>query len=283
MSSLRISRRHFLGSIAAVGFGTAAWMRYGEPWWVKETHQTVPLGLGGLKLLHLSDLHANPMPLNFLDREIERGLAWKPDLICVTGDFITAYQARPDWDAYAAVLSKLAKVAPAYAVLGNHDGGAGAGPAGANPASGTVHSLLQKANLRLLHNTAEPLVIQDRRIRLVGLADYWDRAFDPEKAFEFQTGQGAQKDAPTIVLSHNPDSKDALAPYRWDLILSGHTHGGQFSLPWIGQPLAPVRDKRFVRGLHRWNERWIHVTAGLGSLHKMRFNCPPEISCITLA
>jgi predicted MPP superfamily phosphohydrolase len=283
MRSLRISRRQFLGSIAAAGVATAAWMRYVEPWRVRQTHRTVPLGLGGLKLLHLSDLHANPMPLEFIAQQIERGLAWKPDLICVTGDFITAHHAAPDWDAYAGVLSKLAQFAPAYAVLGNHDGGAGTGAAGATPAPGTVHSLLQKANLRLLHNTAEPLVIRDRRIQLVGLADFWDRAFDPQKAFQFQAGRGSEKDAPTIVLSHNPDSKDPLSTYPWDLLLSGHTHGGQISLPWIGQPLAPVRDKRFVRGLHRWNERWIHVTAGLGSLHKMRLNCPPEISCLTLA
>ena len=117
----------------------------------------------------------------------------------------------------------------------------------------------------------------------MGLADYWAKEFDPAKAFESRAGQDNQTAPPTIVLSHNPDSKDPLSQYPWDLLLSGHTHGGQISLPWIGQPLAPVRDKRFVRGLHRWNERWIHVTAGLGSLHKMRFNCPPEISCITLA
>jgi predicted MPP superfamily phosphohydrolase len=283
MRSLGISRRQFLGSIAAAGLATGAWMRYIEPWRVRQAHHTVPLGLGGLKLLHLSDLHANPMPLDFIAQQIERGLAWKPDLICVTGDFITARQASPDWDAYAGVLSKLAQFAPTFAVLGNHDSWAATHPVEPVAATGSVRSLLKNANLRLLDNTTEQIVIRDRRIRLVGLADYWAKEFDPVKAFASRAGQDNQSAPPTIVLSHNPDSKDPLSRYPWDLLLSGHTHGGQISLPWIGQPLAPVRDKRFVRGLASWNGRWIHVTAGIGSLHKMRLNCPPEISCLTLA
>ena len=59
-------------------------------------------------------------------------------------------------------------------------------------------------------------------------------------------------------------------------------HGGQLRLPIIGTPFAPVRDKRFVEGLHRWEERWIHITRGVGNLHGVRINCPPEVSLLTL-
>jgi predicted MPP superfamily phosphohydrolase len=87
----------------------------------------------------------------------------------------------------------------------------------------------------------------------------------------------------TVLLSHNPDVKEEVAPRHWQLMLSGHTHGGQLRVPWLGAtPFAPVRDKRFVAGLHRWNDRWIHVTKGVGNVYGMRINCPPEISFLTL-
>jgi len=53
-------------------------------------------------------------------------------------------------------------------------------------------------------------------------------------------------------------------------------------VPGIGAPLAPVRDKRFVRGLHHWNDRWLHITKGVGNLHGVRLNCRPEVSLLTL-
>ena len=71
--------------------GTGAWMRFVEPWWFKTTRREVPIGLGGgkLTLLHLSDFHADPMPLDHFAKCISAGIAEKPDLICLTGDFIT--------------------------------------------------------------------------------------------------------------------------------------------------------------------------------------------------
>ena len=253
------------------------WMRFVEPWWVRESFHTVPLGLGGLKLLHLSDFHADPMPLDFLSRQLDRALAWKPDFICVTGDFITKkYEA---WSEYAAMLSRLPASAPTFATLGNHDGGRWARRSG-YPTTQLVRELLQHAGIPLLHNVQETLELAGRRVRLAGLGDEWAEELEPHKAFGKAGGAGRE---PVIALSHNPDTKDRLAPYAWDLMLSGHTHGGQLSLPLIGEPFIPVADKRFVRGLYRWEGRWLHVTAGLGSLHKARFNCRPEISYLTLA
>ena len=77
-----------------------------------------------------------------------------------------------------------------------------------------------------------------------------------------------------------PDSKEHLRKYPWDLMLCGHTHGGQCDLV-FGTPFAPVRNKRYVRGLHPWNDRWIHTTKGVGNLHGLRFNCRPEVSLLT--
>ncbi len=247
---------------------------------MRETHHTVPMGLGGLKLLHLADLHADPMPLDFLGQQIDRALAWKPDFICVTGDFITTKYG--EWDEYAVLLSKLSAAAPTFATLGNHDGGRWARYNGYKDTQ-LVRELLQRGNLRLLHNTQEVIEVRGRPLRLVGLGDEWALELEPVRAFGGQPTARKSGEIPTIVLSHNPDTKDELAPYSWELMLSGHTHGGQLSLPLIGEPFLPVRDKRFVRGLYRWEDRWLHITAGIGSLHKARFNCRPEISCLTLA
>ena len=91
-----------------------------------------------------------------------------------------------------------------------------------------------------------------------------------------------QKGRPTVLLSHNPDTKDLLMNDPWDLMLSGHTHGGQLSLPLFGEPFAPIRDRRYVRDLHALGDRWLYITAGVGSLHTARFNCRPEVSLLTL-
>jgi hypothetical protein len=86
-----------------------------------------------------------------------------------------------------------------------------------------------------------------------------------------------------VVMSHNPDTKVMLQNYSWDVMLSGHTHGGQIWLPIIGAPFAPVEDKRFIAGLYRWDNRWIHITKGIGNVHGLRFNCRPEVSLLTIS
>jgi predicted MPP superfamily phosphohydrolase len=272
------SRRTFFRATLAAGLGAAAWTRFIEPWWLKTTQHTVPLGLGGgsLRLLHLSDLHAAPMPLDHLAKSVHAGLALKPDLICVTGDLITT--TYDQWDAYATILADLPKVAPTFAVLGNHDGGAWARHHGYADTV-RVRELLAAAKISLLHNTSVPFDHARGRLRLVGVGDWWADEIDTVSAFR---GLSPVRGIPTVLLSHNPDSKDRLRWQHWDLMLSGHTHGGQLSLPFFGEPFAPVRDKRYVRDLHRIGDRWLHITAGIGCLHTARFNCRPEISLLTL-
>jgi predicted MPP superfamily phosphohydrolase len=89
-------------------------------------------------------------------------------------------------------------------------------------------------------------------------------------------------EATRILLSHNPDTKEFLKFHPWDLLLCGHTHGGQVVLPGLGAPWTPVRDKRFIAGMYSWDNRWIHITRGVGNVHGLRFNCPPEVSLVTL-
>lgn len=274
----KITRRRFCAGVLAGMVGGAGWMRFVEPWWFKVTRREVPLGLGGgrLKLLHLSDFHADPMPLDHVARCIRAGLAEKPDLVCLTGDFITTKYEK--WDAYAALLAELTTAAPTFAVLGNHDGGHWARWRGYADTR-LVRALLDQAGVRLLHNEAESFANANGRITLAGLGDLWAREMEPDAVLG---GRKRERDNPLVLMSHNPDTKDTLRAYAWDLMLSGHTHGGQLSLPWVGEPFAPIVDKRYVRDLHRLEDRWLYITAGVGCLHTARFNCRPEISVLTL-
>ncbi len=258
--------------------GTGGWMRFVEPWWFKTTRREIPLGLGGgrLKLLHLSDFHADPMPLDHLAKCIRAGIAEKPDLICLTGDFITwKYE---QWDAYAALLGEAAMAAPTFAVLGNHDGGRWARWSGYADTT-AVRALLEKSGVRMLHNDATRFENANGKITLAGLGDLWAGEMEPEPLL---ASRKRDRDLPLVLMSHNPDTKDELRSFEWDLMLSGHTHGGQLLLPMVGTPFAPVLDKRYVRDLHRIGDRWLYITAGVGCLHTARFNCRPEISLLTL-
>jgi uncharacterized protein len=276
------TRRRILGGLLGCGAAGGAWMRWVEPGWLKVTRHSVPLwpdkpAGAPLRMLQLSDFHADPMSLAQIRHSVEMGVAEKPDLICLTGDFITWKYGQ--WDEYAAILAPLSAAAPTYAVPGNHDGGGWARHKGYADNS-LVRAMLERAGISLLHNRRVPLEIKGRRFVLAGLGDWWADEMRPAEAF---AGYQPQPDVPVILLSHNPDTKDRLTSWPWNLMLCGHTHGGQLSLPVIGTPFAPVRDKRYVRDLHRWNDRWLHITAGVGALHHLRFNCRPEISVLELS
>ncbi len=281
-----MTRRQFLtkaavaASLAAAG--TGVYSRWVESRWLEVSLHQVPVAPGPdarpLKLLHLSDLHASPyVSLTYIAAAIETGLALKPDLICVTGDFVTCGEAIPD--GYADVLRPLTAAAPTFASLGNHDGGSWAGRRGGAATSAEVLRLLAAAGIPCLNNTLTEFSIAGRRLQLAGLGDLWNWDCDPQKTFA-ATSTGPRP--ARVILSHNPDTKTLLRPHDWDLMLSGHTHGGQIGVPFLARRLAPVADKRFLSGLHRWEDRWIHVSKGVGSHHGVRFACRPEITLLTI-
>jgi len=275
-----VSRRKFLGAIGSGAVGIAAYMRWGESGWLQVGRHRVVVEPTSVpvSILHISDLHASPVvSLGQISEAIEVGLNLKPNLICLTGDYIT--RKYDYFDELGQLLKRLSDAAPCFACLGNHDGGRWSARHG-YPDTSKVERMLSSAGITLLRNCSAQTTINQRHLRLVGVGDVWAEDLDAEKAF-----RGVQKiTGETIVLlSHNPDSKSRMQQYPWDLMLSGHTHGGQLWIPFIGAPFAPVRDKRFVKGLVRWQNRWVHVTKGVGNLHGMRLNCPPEVSLLTLA
>jgi len=307
-----MSRRRFFGGVSFAAAGTLGYAHFIEAGWLQKSFITVPLSNGTrppVKLLHLSDLHASlVVSVSYIRRAVELGLDWKPDVICVTGDFVT--QRIDDASGYAEVLRLLSRSAPTYASLGNHDGGRWAAENGGHEDVNWITKLLAHSGIELLHNKATTTRVAGRELNLVGLGDLWAGDLDAQRGFAGSQSApgmlpgsaprpqrvlgdgdsstrrdagGTLPDGETILLSHNPDTKEHLGAFHWQLMLSGHTHGGQLRVPyWGATPFAPVRDQRFVAGLRRWNERWIHVTKGIGSVYGLRINCPPEVSFLTL-
>jgi predicted MPP superfamily phosphohydrolase len=253
-----------------------------EPRWLDLTRRSVrlqtPIGGPPVRILHLSDLHASLLvPLSMIERAITAGLAEKPDLICVTGDFITH---RQDFHAgeYAAALRRLSAAAPTYAVMGNHDGGEWASQHLGNRDHRTVDRILEDAGIEVLHNRSVSVDVRGSRMNLVGVGDLWSDEIDERRAFaEVKGGRS------TVLLAHNPDAKSEVRRSPWDLMLSGHTHGGQIIIGFDGSRYAPVEDKRYVAGLKAWGTRQIHVTRGVGNIAGVRFRCRPEASVLTVA
>ena len=278
-----LTRRCFLvGSIAAA-IGIIVDMRLIEPRWLRLTDVDVVLPgkrlARPIKILHISDMHvSNHVPINFIREAIELGISKKPDLACITGDFIS--RRVPDWRKYVECLRLLSAACPCFACVGNHDGGSWVAPKGGYKDLTEIHRLLDDSNVSLLFNSSQTVSVSGIPVELIGLGDYW--AGDTHPATAFPSHDNNHQIA-RIVLSHNPDSKELLQKYAWDLMLCGHTHGGQLTLPVLGTPFAPVHDHRYVYGLNLWNGRPIYTTKGIGNVSGLRFNCRPEIAVLNVS
>jgi predicted MPP superfamily phosphohydrolase len=206
---------------------------------------------------------------------IKRGLATKPDVICLTGDFVSGPGDTPAPREYARVLRRLSAAAPTFAVLGNHDGGSWAAKRLGWSDHRLVDHVLGDSGIELLHNRSRVVEVRGQKLGLVGVGDQWSEEVDADRAF-----QGTDPRMPSILLAHNPDTKELCAAHSWDVMLSGHTHGGQIVVPFYGTPFRPVEDTRYLAGLKYWGSRQIHVTRGVGNLLGVRLNCRPEVSVL---
>lgn len=279
---MRIRRRTFLISSITGLAAIPGYSRFLEPGWLEVTEKRVPLGRVRLRrevrVLHLSDLHASDtVPYELIERAIELGLEQRPDFACLTGDFIT--RSIPSPEEYKRVLGRLAQAVPAFACFGNHDGGRWAVRLGGYPDIDPVRKVLEDAGVACLHNSSQVLEVGGQQILVAGLGDLWSREVRPEAALP-----SAAPDVPCLVLAHNPDTRLQLGGYSWDLMLSGHTHGGQVVIPIVDYaPFQAVKDRRFLEGLQPWEGRLVHITRGVGNLLGVRLNCRPEVSLLVLS
>lgn len=274
----KLNRRRFLYAMGALAVGGTGYGWF-DSQWLEVVRRDVSLAkpAGGIRVLHLSDFHARDLfGLSLIIKAIDAGLAEKPDLICLTGDYVS--HTYSGMDAYARELAKLALAAPTFSCLGNHDGGYWSGRRVGYKDRTAVLNLIQAAGIRPVENESQRLQIKGQDISVTGVGDYWAGYFYPAEAFARK-----KPAAVSVLLSHNPDMKNNLAPYDWDIVLCGHTHGGQARFPVLGTPFAPVADKRYISGLYPLRDRWLYITRGIGcSGVPLRINCRPEVTLLTL-
>jgi uncharacterized protein len=262
------------GAASGTVCGTALYAR-SEPEWFDISHTPVflPKLRTKFRALHLADLHSSPsVPTRLLLHATAAGLREKPDAVFLTGDYIS-YFGSFDRKGLGRVFRMLSDAAPAFAVMGNHDCRRD------DPARSTrlLRELLAENGVRVLLNDAAGITLRTgAQIQVAGTGDCWNRMeYRPYRAF-----LEVDPDQPSILLAHNPDTKDDVIHQPWDVMLSGHTHGGQVVLPGIRPYWAPVRDQRFISGLYGWRGRQLYITRGVGSPRGIRFRCRPEISVL---
>lgn len=282
----RPTRRQAFYSLASLATATLADAFLLEPRWLQVSTRRVPLFSGKanrpIRLAHLSDLHlSSDVSPAMIERSFRQTIELAPDLVCITGDFITHGYGQ-DLSAYPALLQILSSRFPTFAVKGNHDGGAWAREFLGEPLEGVLEPLLAQANVQLLHNRSQLQRLHGLEFFLAGIGDIWSDEDQPALAFAPIPPRET-----TILLAHNPDSKDQVRNYSWRLMLSGHTHGTQNGIPYLHEHYAPVEDKRFIAGLCRWpeapgGERLVHVSKGVGNIGGFRIFCPPEVTLLEL-
>lgn len=222
----------------------------------------LPRAFDGYTILHLSDLHVdmNERPMRRL-AELVDGLRY--DLCVLTGDF-----RGNTFGPFDATLDGLRRIAahlraPVYAVLGNHD---------------TIQMVpgMEAMGMRVLLNECEPIVRGGECIYLAGIDDaHFYRVDNIEKA-----ASAVPEGAFSILLSHTPEIYRQAAHANFDVLLSGHTHGGQICLPGaIPITLDSKLPRRFGAGAWTYHHMRGYTSVGAGScIVAVRLNCPPEIT-----
>ena len=277
----RLTRRRFLAALGGAALlGLYTWRV--EPHWVEVVHREMPIPnlpdhLVGKTLVQLSDLHIGPrVDSAFIQRSLCLVNELRPDLVCITGDFMTCDDCE-QIDEVTRVMKSLA-IPPmgCFAVLGNHDYGHGHKLGSFRPhVADRLVSRLTDLGIETLRNASR---LTDG-LRVIGLDDLWKKRFDA-----VPVAADLASPTPSVVLSHNPDTADldAFAGYRgW--ILSGHTHGGQCKAPFLPPPLLPVKNRRYTAGAFDLGDgRHLYVNRALGYLRRVRFNVRPEITVFRL-
>ena len=220
-------------------------------------------GTGPLKIAFFSDVHNSK---ELLRKTVEYIAAVQPDIIIYGGDIVSAHERfmRTRWAVDG--FKNLCSIAPVYAVLGNHD----------YEKLEQVERVYAAAGVTLLRNHAlDWQTPSGSTLRIVGMGDWNEGDEVPSSCLQTV---GAEQ-TPVLLLSHDPESRWQLRAYDWDLMLSGHTHGGQIGNPFTGEVIS-LRSS-MPGGLFDFEgNRRVFVTRGVGAILGMRFFCPPEVNII---
>jgi uncharacterized protein len=244
-----------------------------EPSWIEVREVSMPLPhlapeFAGYRMVQLSDIHADRwMTTDRLAKIVRRVNQLKPDLVVLTGDFVT--RSAEEFSPNLAAFSQLRSVDQTLAVMGNHD-------AWTNPLM--IQNVLEAAGVQVLNNQVATLQRKSAQLSIAGVDDIWAKRDRLDQVLAALPSEGA-----AILLAHEPDfAEQSAATGRFDLELSGHSHGGQVKLPFVKRILPPLAYK-YPIGQYKVGHMIQYTNRGLGmSGLPLRFNCRPEITVFTL-
>lgn len=303
---MKISRRNLLTSGAlgglALASGTAVWCRGEDTSDIQlvETKigiKNLPAEFQDYRIGFLTDFHLGVyVPTEWVEQSVQMLRAAKVDVLLLGGDFIwlpdrdlveSLYPIRnkrflrdsDDLSVASDIFEEISRVTSqlnprdgTYAVLGNHD-------RWTDPIA-CVRKFSER-NIRVLINEDVVVSRGAARLRLIGVDDYWTGIPEMPKLPQRNRPEEAR-----VLLVHNPDYTSELIqgpPPDIDLALSGHTHGGQVKLPLIGPIHYNIEDQRFREGVFKYQGVTSYTSRGIGVVEiPFRFNCPPEVSVISL-
>lgn len=224
-----------------------------------------------IKVIQLSDIHlSDSFTLDALSNLVSKVNEQKPDLVVFTGDLVDRFATFEGLDEIAPILSKIDAPLGKYAVWGNHDYGGGG--------VRYYENIMQEADFILLQNSGELISINETKtLWLAGLDDGLLGSPDLTKV-------PAQNADYNILLLHEPDLADDGSTLGYQLLLSGHSHGGQISLPFY-IPVTPPLARKYKRGFYEMNDKTTlhYVNAGIGTTKiPVRFMNPPQIAVFTI-
>ena len=273
----------FLAVVAAVLVALAIWIAWGNTALELNTYTVssakLPESFDGYRIAHVSDLHNTEM-----GKDNEKLLAMlrdaDPDMIAITGDLIDSRDT--DIEIALQFVREAVKIAPCYYVTGNHE-------ARVNE-YGALKAGMEAAGVTVLEDVKTKISMEGETITLIGVNDpsyQTDYLFgDSETVMNTKLEDlHTEHDGFTILLSHRPELFDTYVDQDIDLVLSGHAHGGQFRLPFIGGLVAPNQGlfPEYDAGIYTEDNTNMLISRGVGnSILPFRINNRPEVILIEL-
>jgi predicted MPP superfamily phosphohydrolase len=228
----------------------------------------LPPEFDGYRIAFITDTHVASFMRRELYRQVvARATAFDPDIILLGGDFVT-------WERHIPLMTEvlvngLEARDGVYAVLGNHDYWANAD---------AIVATMTARGVRFVINRSIVLRRGEATLPLVGIDEIYRGKPDMNAAFA-----GVDETKPVIGITHHPDLFDDLGDRRLDLLVCGHTHGGQIRFPFFGSIVVPSKHEgRYASGFHRAGRVLMYVSRGIGAIPPLRILCRPEVATFVL-
>lgn len=267
-------------SLLSLSSGILIYDIFGKPIWldveqVEIVLPRLPKSFSGLRIMHISDIHIGGwMNRERLSDVIGLAKKQKPDLVVMTGDYVIGHSWNENLDDAAGdFIKEVSKLTADYlvlGVLGNHDHRTNAKK---------VREMLSNCGVVELNNDVYSLRQGDDWLHIAGVDDVRVNKARLDDVYKLLPEAGG-----AILLAHESDFADISSQKeRFDLQLSGHSHGGQVVIPFYGPPILPYLGRKYPSGLYNVRGMWQYTNRGVGMIEPaIRFNCRPEITVLTL-